>query len=327
MVADRRDHRRAGAGRGGADRVSRRRRRWRPAGSPTGRPSNRRRCCRRMTTPPCAPRSTPGCKRWPRRGWRRCWTARARRPNVSQGAVVVLDAASGAVRAMVGGRELPRQPVQPRRAGAPPAGVGVQAVRLAGGAGDRACGPDDTVLDAPIRIGNWSPDNFERRYLGEITVEEALAQSINTACRPPAAAAPAARALSPPRRARLRHRRQVAQQRLARARHRRGRAAGADRRLCAVLQWRATGDPVRVAPLPPTGDRGGGDHPPEQVIDPDLAAMMARMLAAVVSRGTGRAAAVPGRAVAGKTGTTQDFARCVVHRVVERGDHRGLAGQ
>ena len=41
--------------------------------------------------------------------------------------------------------------------------------------------PDDTVLDAPIRVGNWSPADFERRYLGEITLEEALAQSINTA--------------------------------------------------------------------------------------------------------------------------------------------------
>jgi penicillin-binding protein 1A len=46
---------------------------------------------------------------------------------------------------------------------------------------------------------------------------------------------------------------------------------------------------------------------PVRAIDPDLAAMMVRMMAAVVSRGTARAAAVPGAVVAGKTGTSQDF--------------------
>jgi penicillin-binding protein 1A len=42
------------------------------------------------------------------------------------------------------------------------------------------------------------------------------------------------------------------------------------------------------------------------VIQPELAAAMARMMRAVVTRGSGRAAGVPGRAVFGKTGTTQD---------------------
>jgi penicillin-binding protein 1A len=60
---------------------------------------------------------------------------------------------------------------------------------------------------------------------------------------------------------------------------------------------------------------------PRAVIDPDLAAMMARMLGAVVRDGTGRAAALPGRVVAGKTGTTQDnrdawFIGCVDGRLI-----------
>jgi penicillin-binding protein 1A len=48
-------------------------------------------------------------------------------------------------------------------------------------------------------------------------------------------------------------------------------------------------------------------NPPQRAINPDLAAMMARMLTAVVRDGTGKAAAVAGRLVAGKTGTTQDY--------------------
>jgi penicillin-binding protein 1A len=46
---------------------------------------------------------------------------------------------------------------------------------------------------------------------------------------------------------------------------------------------------------------------PRPIIEPDLAAMMVRMMTAVVDHGTGRAAAVAGHAVAGKTGTTQNF--------------------
>ena len=58
-----------------------------------------------------------------------------------------------------------------------------------------------------------------------------------------------------------------------------------------------TADGRSVAPSRPAGTR---------VLDPNIAAMMTRMMAAVVSRGTGRGAALPGRTVVGKTGTTQD---------------------
>ena len=216
---------------------------------------------------------------------------------VTQGAVVVLDPATGAVRAMVGGRDYHTSPynraVLSRRQ--PGSAFKPFTWLTALEAGAR---PDDTVLDAPIRVGNWSPLNFERRFQGEMSLEDALAESINTVAvrlmlqygGPKAIAATAARlgiADKLPRDASL--------------------ALGTGE--VGLLELtsaysaffnggrRVTPYAIEQAPHPQ----------PERVIDPDLAAMMARMMTAVVSRGTGRAAAVNGRAVAGKTGTTSDF--------------------
>ena len=159
--------------------------------------------------------------------------------------MVILDAATGAVRAMVGGRDYRGSPFNRAVDGAAAARLGVQAVHLAELRWKRGMTPDATVLDAPIHIGHWSPGNFERRYLGEVTLEEALAQSINTAAvrlllqsggaeggggdRGPAG-----------------DRRQAAERRVAGAGHRRGRAAGTDRRLRAVLQRRLSRHAVRT---------------------------------------------------------------------------------
>lgn len=225
---------------------------------------------------------------------------------VGQGAVVVLDAATGAVRAMVGGRD-PREggynrAVQARRQ---PGSAFKPFVWLA--ALERGLRPDDTVLDAPIRIGGYSPANFDRRYLGQVTLEEALAQSLNTAAvrlmleaGGPRAVARVARRLGLPE-------------------------AFPDNASLALgttevglLELTAAYAPFcnggeRVSPFGIASFRTGrklvaaGHDAPERVIGPELAAMMARMLGAVVSRGSGRAASVPGLAVAGKTGTTQDY--------------------
>ena len=40
--------------------------------------------------------------------------------------------------------------------------------------------PDTMVLDAPISIGNWSPQNYGRSYKGRLTLRDALRQSLNT---------------------------------------------------------------------------------------------------------------------------------------------------
>jgi penicillin-binding protein 1A len=225
---------------------------------------------------------------------------------VSQGAVVALDAASGAVRAMVGGRDYRRSPfnraVLARRQ---PGSTFKPFVWLA--ALRKGVRPDDTVLDAPIRIGGWSPSDFERRFLGEITVEEALAQSINTAAvrlllqaGGPHAVIAAARSLgiSDP----LPDNASLA---LGTAEVGLLEMTGA---YAAFFNGGARVTPYAIDSVQVDGHVTPAVRPaPEPAIEPELAGMMARMLGAVVARGTGRAAAVPGRAVAGKTGTTQDY--------------------
>jgi penicillin-binding protein 1A len=215
--------------------------------------------------------------------------------NAGEGAVVILDTATGAVRAMVGGRNFHASPfnraVLARRQ---PGSAFKPFVWLS--ALEAGMTPDDTVLDGPIHVGTWSPVNFERRYMGEVTLEEALAQSINTVSvrlllRSGGAGAVAATA------ARL------------------GISDKLPKQASLALGTGEVGLLELTAAYAPFFNGGNRvvpyglervPHRVEPVISSAEAAMMARMLGAVVSRGTGRAAAVPGRVVAGKTGTTQD---------------------
>jgi penicillin-binding protein 1A len=225
---------------------------------------------------------------------------------VTQGAVVVLDAATGAVRAMVGGRDYRQssfnRAVLARRQ---PGSAFKPFVWLA--ALEKGVQPDDPVLDAPIRVGNWTPADFERRYLGEITVEEALAQSINTSAVRLLLQAGGPRVV-----AKLATRLGIADKLPNDASLALGTGEVGLLELSSAYAAFFNGG-ARVAPFAVEALLAGGSAndtaraPPQPVIDPDLAAMMTRMLTAVVTRGTGRAAAVAGHAVAGKTGTTQDY--------------------
>ncbi|MDB5372883.1 MAG: transpeptidase-transglycosylase, partial [Belnapia sp.] len=102
------------------------------------------------------------------------------RAGVSQGAVLVMDAASGAIRAMAGGRDYrASQFNRATSARRQPGSVFKPIYFLA--ALEHGVGPEDLVADTPLNLGGWSPGNGAWRPRGEITLEEALANSVNTA--------------------------------------------------------------------------------------------------------------------------------------------------
>jgi penicillin-binding protein 1A len=98
--------------------------------------------------------------------------------DVSQAAVVTL-AYDGAVKALVGGRDYNQSQFnRATQAKRQPGSAFKPIVYLA--AIEQGLTPDDIITDAPITLGHWSPENFDGKYRGDITVREALAESVNT---------------------------------------------------------------------------------------------------------------------------------------------------
>ncbi|MGE0409207.1 MAG: transglycosylase domain-containing protein, partial [Amphiplicatus sp.] len=96
-----------------------------------------------------------------------------------EAAAVILDG-EGAVRAMLGGRDYEKsqfnRATQARRQ---PGSAFKPFVFLA--ALEAGLTPQTSVLDAPIRVDNWAPDNYGGRYFGEVSLRNALAFSLNSA--------------------------------------------------------------------------------------------------------------------------------------------------
>jgi len=97
-----------------------------------------------------------------------------------QGAFVALDPRTGAVRALVGGRDYDdskfnRATQALRQPGSSFKPVVYSAAVQAGRT------PASPVSDEPVTIGNWSPKNFDGRFLGEIPMRRALYLSRNLA--------------------------------------------------------------------------------------------------------------------------------------------------
>jgi penicillin-binding protein 1A len=224
---------------------------------------------------------------------------------VSQGALVAM-ATDGAVRAMVGGRDYNESQFnRATQAQRQPGSAFKPFVYLAGlEAGLR---PEDRFVDGPIQIGNWRPRNYTNRYLGEMTVAEGLAQSVNTIAVQVAQRAGIANVIAVANRLGI-------TSDLARDA---SIALGTNEvnlleLVSAYTPFANGGNGVLAYGITEISDSSGKivyrrtGNGPGQVVPPDEVGLMNEMLAGVIGHGTGKAAALP-RPAAGKTGTTQDY--------------------
>ncbi|HLI22791.1 MAG TPA: PBP1A family penicillin-binding protein, partial [Stellaceae bacterium] len=224
--------------------------------------------------------------------------------DVGQGALVAMTP-DGAIRAMVGGDDYADS--QFNRA--------TQALRQPGSsfkpivylaALERGLRPSDHYNDAPIRIGNWEPHDFENKYRGDVTVSDAVALSLNSVAAQVVQRYGVNNVIATARKlgitADLAHDASIAL----------GTSGVSLIELTAAYAPFASGGigawPYGIVEI---RDAHGGviyrrdGSGPGRVIDPALAGTMNQLLSGVVSYGTGKAARLD-RPAAGKTGTTQD---------------------
>ncbi len=98
--------------------------------------------------------------------------------NVSQGALVSM-APNGAIRALVGGREYAdSQFNRATEAKRQPGSAFKPIVFLAALEAGRT--PQSVRQDLPVKIGKWTPVNYDRKYRGPVTLDTALTKSLNT---------------------------------------------------------------------------------------------------------------------------------------------------
>lgn len=228
-----------------------------------------------------------------------------------QAALVAIDATSGSIRAMVGGRDFGESQFnrawqayrQPGSAFKPV----IYAAALARGYGASEL-LDDSPLSVPLdRTTVWKPENFTKTHLGPVTMRRALALSLNVptvrlfqklgadetirfakklGIRSPLAPVPS----------------------LA--------LGSSDLTLLELTSaysvFAAHGarmEPLSILTITDSTGRTlyANDSMPEQVLTPEIAYLITNLLRGVIERGTGWKARDLGYPVAGKTGTANDY--------------------
>jgi len=234
---------------------------------------------------------------------------------VRDAAAVVMDP-DGAVRAIVGGRDYGASQFNRATSALRQPGSAFKPFVYATVLSHLPYRPDSIVRDAPICIGNWCPNNYNRSFAGAMPMTTALARSINTI---PVrfslelgngnAREGRAKIIEMTRRMGVRTPMQdttslpIGASEMTVMDMTAGYAvfANGGNRVdpyVALEVWNGFGEPLYSRRR---------DHEPERVLATSVVSDMNRMLATVPTAGTGRRAALDGVVSAGKTGTTNAY--------------------
>jgi penicillin-binding protein 1A len=226
--------------------------------------------------------------------------------NVSQGAMVVMDT-FGAVKAMVGGKSYKRsQYNRVTKAMRQPGSTFKPFVFLA--AMEQGYTPDSVAIDQPIRIGSWEPENYKHKYLGEVTLRTAMANSLNSV------AAQLANNVGPENVVAVAHRLGITSHLGNDASIALGTSEVTLLELTSAFTPFANGGysivPFSVRRIVTRDGQviyeRSGDGLGQAMANRDLGSMNS-MMRAVVNEGTAKKAQIPDFDIAGKTGTSQDY--------------------
>jgi penicillin-binding protein 1A len=222
-------------------------------------------------------------------------------------AVLVAMTPNGAVRAMVGGRSYAQSPFnRATDAVRQPGSAFKPFVYLA--AFEHGHTPQDVMEDGPVNIHGWKPDDYEGQFEGPVSLTRAFAKSSN------AVAAQLTEQVGPAVVARTAKRLGITSPLRPVASLALGTSDVTPLELTsAYAPFANGGDRARAFGITRIRTRSGGVlyarsiTNPVRVMSAANDAAITSLMVETVTTGTGRAARLPDRPSAGKTGTTQDF--------------------
>ncbi len=224
-----------------------------------------------------------------------------------QAALIAYDN-DGALRAMVGGRSyLESQFNRATQAKRQPGSAFKPIVYAAGF--ENGLTPQSRLVDEPVNIAGWKPENYDKTYRGSMRVSEAVARSINTIAVQVSERVGRAKVVQMARRLGISSDIPQAEAGIALG----GFSASLEELTAAYLPFAGGGLGVRPYAIDEIADGRGevlytrGARAPSAAIDKKVAENVTHVLYQVMTTGTGRRANLGNRQAAGKTGTTNDW--------------------